>query len=159
MPHGRVVLALCLVSLSACQTPSAELSDADVAAVRANIAEYVRTALAGEWDAWGRTLATDVAYMPPSQAPIMGRDAAVTFGKSFPKLTSLSVSPEDVRGRGDVAYARGKYSYAATLPDGSSASESGSFLDIHRRQPDGSWLYTHAIWHSDSPPPAPTMPK
>lgn len=154
--RGLAIGLSLLASLAACRPAAPELPDADVAAIRANIDAYVRTALAGDWDAWGKTLATDVVYMPPNQPALLGREAVVAFGKSFPKLTRLSVTPEDVTGRGDLAYARGKYSYAATLPDGSTISESGSFLEIHRRQADGSWLYTQLIWHADSPPaPAP----
>ena len=150
--------AVCVALLAlggACRPGAPALSPPDVAAVRAGVDTYIRTALAGDWDAWGKTLATDVVYMPPNQAPLMGRDAAVAFGKAFPKLTSVTATAEEVTGRGDLAYARGKYSYAATLADGSAIRESGSFLEIHRRQADGTWLHTHVIWHADSPPPAP----
>lgn len=148
-----------LASLAGCRPQATpELSSADAAAVRANIDAYASAALAGDWDAWGKTLADDVVYMPPNQAPLLGRDAAVSFGKSFPKITSLTITPEDVTGRADLAYARGKYSYAATLPDGSAVSESGSFLEIHRRQADGTWLHSQVMWHADSPPPPAPAP-
>lgn len=148
-----------LAFLAGCQPAATpELSSADVAAVRATIDTYAKTALAGDWDAWGKTLATDVVYMPPNQPPLLGRDAAVAFGKSFPKITSMSITPEDITGRADLAYVRGKYSYSAALPDGTAVSESGVFLEIHRRQADGSWPYTQAIWHADSPPAPPPVP-
>jgi ketosteroid isomerase-like protein len=132
-----------------------ELSDEDVATIRAAMDTYVQHALAGDWDAWGTILAPDIVYMPPNQAPVLGREAAVAFGKAFPKITSLTSTPEEIEGRGDLAYVRGKYSFSATLPDGQSLSENGSYLEIHRRQPDGAWPFTHLIWHSNSAPPPP----
>jgi ketosteroid isomerase-like protein len=129
-------------------------SDADAAAVRANIEEYRLTALAGQWDAWGATLTADVIALPPNQAPLIGREAAVAFGKAFPKLTSFTVTVDEVTGQGDLAYTRGTYAFTATTPDGASMNDGGSFLEIHRRQADGSWPYYRWIWHSDSPPSA-----
>lgn len=150
--HRRLILALLLATFVAACQRATEFSSADEAAIRATIDEYVRAALAADWPAWGKTLGNDVVYMPPNHAPLIGREAAVAFAKTFPKLTSFTVTVEDVSGRGDLAYARGKYSFAGTLPDGSNVSENGSFLEVHRRQPDGTWPYTHAIWHSDAPP-------
>jgi ketosteroid isomerase-like protein len=145
-----------LAFVAGCQSQAPEFSEAEAAGVRANIEAYARTGLANDWEAWGETLAPDVVFMPPNEPPRLGREAAVAFARAFPKITSLTITPEEVTGRGDLAYARGKYSYAATLADGQAISDSGSFLQIHRRQADGAWLYTEAIWHADSPsPPAP----
>jgi hypothetical protein len=64
------------------QTPA--FSDADAAAVRANIEEYRLAALGGQWDAWGATLTADAIACPPNQAPLVGREAAVAFACSQP---------------------------------------------------------------------------
>jgi len=136
------------------QTPA--FSDADAAAVRANIEEYRLAALGGQWDAWGSTLTADVIACPPNQAPLVGREAAVAFGKAFPKLTSFTITVDEVTGQGDLAYARITYAFTAAMADGTSLNEKGSSIEIHRRQADGSWPYHRLIWHSDSPtPPAP----
>ena len=69
------------------------------------------------------------------------------------RFTSLTVSVDEVTGQGAIAYARGLSAIPATLADGSSFSERGSFLEIHRRGADGDWPYTRLIWGPDSPPP------
>ena len=132
---------------------SAAFSDADAAAVRANIEEYRRALLSGQWDALGATFSAEMIGFPPNQAPIVGREAMVAFAEAFPKLTSFTVTVDEVTGQGDLAYTRGTYAFTATMPDGASMSDKGSFLEIHRRQADGSWPYTRLMWHSDSPPP------
>jgi ketosteroid isomerase-like protein len=153
MAYPRVGPILLCVALAACDSSSRALSDRDVTAVRESMDAYVRTALAGDWDAWGRLMLTDVVAMPPNHAPVIGRDAAVAFGKAFPKLTKFTVNADEIVGRGDVAYARGRYSLTMTSPDGRPVSEKGSFLEVHIRQSDGTWPYSRFIWHSDAPLP------
>lgn len=145
-----------LATLTACQPPVAELSTADSDGVKATLEAYRTAALARDWDAWGKTLATDVVYSPPNLAPIQGRESAVAWAKGFPTLTSFTLTATEVVGRVDLAYSHGTYAYAVTMPDGSTASDQGQHLSIHRRQPDGSWQYTRAIWHSNQPVPPPT---
>ena len=130
---------------------SSELSRADKDAVRAQIASYVRTALAGDAEGWGMTLAEDVVVMPPNMAALRGRAAAVDWLKTFPKLTKFAVDVSEIKGNGDVAYTHGTYDFAATLPDGESVADRGSFVNVFRRVSDGSWPYTVLMWHSDPP--------
>ena len=140
-----------LLAAAACQPAELEISEQDIDSIREQIDTYVRHALAGDWDAWGTTLMSDVIALPPNQAPLLGRDAVVAWGKTFPRLTAFTVSVDEIEGRGDMAYARGTYSLAAMLPDSTSLTETGSFMEIHRRQADGSWPYSRLIWHSDAP--------
>jgi ketosteroid isomerase-like protein len=147
--------SILLCTLAAACGSTSGLSDRDVTAVRESMDAYVRTTLAGDWDAWGKLLLSDVVAMPPNHAPLIGRDAAVAYVKTYPKVTKLTVTTDEITGRGDVAYARGRYSITTMTPDGKATSEKGSFLEIHQRQSDGAWPYTRLIWHSDAPLPEP----
>ena len=129
-----------------------DLSAKAVAAIKAQIDRFVQTVLASQFDDWGKLLAKDVVVMPPNEPAVVGRDAAVAWGKAYPHITSFTVSVDEVAGRGDLAYARGTYMTTATLKDGTSVNGKGSFLDIHRRAADGSWPYTRLMFHSDTPP-------
>lgn len=135
---------------SGCQSPPAEISDADRTAIRAQIDTYVRAALGGDAEAWGDTLAEDVVLMPPTGTQISGRRAAIDWLKAFPQLTAFQVDVGEVTGSGDVAYARGTYTLTAKLPDGSALSDGGAFLEVHRRASDGTWPYTRMMFHSDN---------
>ncbi len=151
-----------LVALTACQRQTVEqreLSQADKTAVKAEIERYRQAVLAGDWSAWGSTLMPDVFFSPPHMAPVTSRDAAIAWAKGLPRITSFTVNVEDVGGRGDLAYARGSYAFTVTPPNGAPTTERGIFLELHRRQADGTWPYTHAVFHSTDPlPAAPAAP-
>ena len=151
---GWRLLPTCLLLaalLPGCRSATTSFSDADAAAVRAQIERYAQTALAADWDAWGQTLASDAIALPPNSPPVVGRDAAIAYARTYPKLTRLVETVEEVVGVGDLAYARGTYSLAATLTDGSPVTDEGSFLRIHRRAADGSWPHVRWTWHSNRP--------
>ncbi len=133
----------------------AELTEADGAAVKAQIDAYLKASLAKDWTAFGQTLTPDMVAYPPNQAPVQGRDAFVELLKTFPTFTAFTVDVTEVVGRGDLAYATGNFHLTMQLPDGSTVKDDGSFMEVHQRQPDGSWPYTRLIWHSNAPLPAP----
>lgn len=156
----RVLFYFPLIALlAACQQQPAELSQADKDAVKAMVDKYVQAAIAADWDKWGTTLSDDIYYSPPNLAPMTGRQAVVVWAKTFPKITNLMVTVDVVAGRGDVAYARGSYTLNLVLPGGAAMTEHGTFLDIHRRGSDGTWPYTHLMYHSTDPVPVAPAPK
>ncbi len=155
--HKLAVPLLLPLGLAACQAPVNEFTDRDADAIRALIDTYVSSALVADWDAWGNTLSSDVIFFSPNQAPLVGHDAVMAWIREFPTLTSFTAPVDEVSGIGDLAYAHGTYSLTTNLPDGSSVNEQGSYVNLFRRQPDGSWRYSHNIWHSNSPVPQPTM--
>jgi ketosteroid isomerase-like protein len=143
-----------LVFLGACAREMTELSQADQDAVKAHIEKYRQTVVANDWDAMGNTLAADVVLSPPNVAPLAGRDAAIAWGKTFPRITGFTVNVEEVSGGGNLAFARGTYALDMRLPDSSVATDRGAFIEIHRRQADGTWPYTRLMFHSTEPVPA-----
>ena len=159
--HRRRQITMCLVALAAitaCQPPVSELSEADKAAVQATIEKYRVAAVAAKWDEWGTTLTDDISYSPPNMAVMKGRAAVVAWAKTFPKIVNLAPKIDEISGRGDLAYVIGTYTLDVTLPDGKPMTEHGSFMEIHRRQADGSWPYTRLQYHSTDPLPAAPAP-
>lgn len=149
------ILALAFLGLTACQNAEQELSDQDITTIRSTLDKYISTALAADWDSWGTTIAPDAIFFPPNQEPVVGREAIVAWGKSFPKLTSFTATFPEISGYKDLACASGPYSLTATAANGLSIVDRGSHVDILKKQPDGTWLYSRAIWHSNLPLPAP----
>ncbi len=152
---GVAALLLCTIVVTACGGTSRGLTDRDVTAVRESMDAYVRTVLASDWDGWGKLLLSDVVAMPPNHAPLTGRAAAIAYVKTYPKITKFTTTIDEIAGRGDVAYSHGRYSITTVTPDGKSTTDKGSFLEIHRRQSDGTWPYARVIWHPDTPLPEP----
>ncbi|MFQ5811370.1 MAG: YybH family protein [Armatimonadota bacterium] len=150
-------LALVLAN-TACQAPArapAGLSDEDKAAIEGVIQEYVRTAMAGDPDAWAALWTEDAVKMTPNAPALEGRQAIRDWMAGMPALTHFTAPVVDVDGRGDLAYVRGTFTVtmtAAEMPE--PVTEQGKYLSILRKQPDGAWLIAIDIWNSDLPIPA-----
>ena len=67
-------------------------------------------------------------------------------------MLSFTSSAVDVDGYGDLAYARGIYSLSF-LAEVDTVTVDGKWVQIFRKQPDGSWLIALDIWNSDDPLP------
>ena len=149
------ILAFAFLGLIACQNSEQKLSDQDITAIQSTSDKYVSTALASDWDSWGNTITPDVIFSPPNQEPLVGREAAVAYVRTIPKFISFTAPTSEISGYKDLAYSFGSYSLTVTSNDSSSFSDQGSYVNIFRKQPDGAWLYSRVIWHSDLPLPTP----
>ncbi len=101
----------------------------------------------------------DAHLLPPNAAPIEGREAIQQFLAGFLGAyhVTIAVSADEIEGRGDLAYARGHYTMegnpkAAGTP---AVREEGKFLEVLRRQPDGSWGYVVDMYSPNQPAPKP----
>ena len=92
----------------------------------------------------------NAVFMPPHQPAVQGRAALRGWMASFPRVSRFSLTIDEIDGRADLAYVRG--SYAMTLhPEGAPGpiDDVGKFIEIRKRQPDGSWLLAADIFNSD----------
>jgi len=146
-----------LFAVVRCQ-PAAEtvgpLSEEDVAAIRALHEEQIEAGLTGDWDAVGAFFAEDLVYMPPNFPLVHGRAAWVEGAKAMGfDIIEMTTEILDIDGRGDLAYLRGAYSETFTVQGmPGPISDTGKFLWILRKQPDGAWLITTWIWNADQIP-------
>lgn len=159
--HGKRIpksLALILCALTSCAPSAVDLSAGDRERLRSAMDQYMSTAKAADWDGWGALVTPDVFYSPPNIAPMTSRAEVVIWSRSFPQITRLVLTADETAGRGDVAYVRGTYALGIALPDGSPVADSGVYLQVSRRQTDGSWLISQMVYHSVLPIPAPAGP-
>jgi len=138
----------------ACQPAPENLSDADVARLRAMAGEFGRAVIARSDSANAAQYTKNAVFMPPNQPAVEGRAAIQAWFKAFPPMTVFRLNVIEVDGHGDVAYTRGKYALTIA-PRGKTpaVSDHGKFLSVHRRQADGSWLMSDDIFNSDVPEP------
>jgi len=137
--------------LLGCQGTVSELSDEDVAAIRAASATYVETALAQDWERWASVSEDDAIIMPPNQAPIETREARIAWTEGFPPMPSLTVTPAEIVGRGDLAYVRGTWSFTLEPEGASPIMDGGHYIEIWRKGANGVWRISRDIWNSDRP--------
>ena len=96
----------------------------------------------------------DARGIPAHMPPVQGRSAITQLWQQL-----LDLKPEfnyditETGSSGDQGYLIGSYGLKWNQEDGTPASENGTFLDIFKRQADGSWQFFVTMWSSDEPLP------
>jgi uncharacterized protein (TIGR02246 family) len=168
-PTIMLRLAVAVVAASACRpaphearpggadATTAPLSAADQAAIRATDTAFVTAADAGDAAGLAALYLADASLMPPNARAIQGREGIRKFWGAFADAyrINISVTAEEVEGRGDLAFSRGHYTLDLTpkAKGAAPAHDEGKFLEILRRQPDGTWRYAVDMYSSDLPAP------
>jgi uncharacterized protein (TIGR02246 family) len=147
-----------ILTFTACQTASQPESKrdvaADIAAIKALDDQYAAAVNSSDAAAVAATYADDGIEMSPGQAATEGRQAIQARYELLLKENALkfAITPLETQVAGDWAYNRGNYTVTVTPKSGKPMEESGKFLEIAKRQPDGSWKVHRVIWNSNNPP-------
>jgi ketosteroid isomerase-like protein len=152
--HSSEVILLCIV-LSACASRNA-FTAADLRRNRTIVDDWKRYVAAKNWDSVSMLYADGALLMPPNQQPVHGRAAIRAWMGTLPPLQEMVAVDDTAGGDGDLGYVRGHY--RATLAVAGSPSDSGSFVEVRRRQADGTWEIAEDIFNSFVPLPAPMAP-
>jgi len=159
-----------LVLIAACSSAPAErmpsrasaaepLAAMDIAAIRATDSAFATAMGAGDAAGAAAIYLPDAHVLPPEAAPVEGREAIQQFIAGFLGAyhVTIAVSADAIEGRGDLAYARGHYTLEGTPRAAGTPPlrEDGKFLEVLRRQPDGTWRYAVDMWSPNGPPAAP----
>jgi ketosteroid isomerase-like protein len=157
----RYALSLALVIAACAPAAPAGLSDAVRSQLKAIIDDFTKRLMAKDWAGLAGLYSTDAILMPPNEPAVKGRAAIQAWISAFPPISSFSLTADDVDGGGDVAYVRGTYQMSFTVPGTTTpVNDHGKYLEIHKRQADGSWLTTADTFNSDVPlVPAPAPAK
>jgi uncharacterized protein (TIGR02246 family) len=151
-----VLTALVFVGCQA-QAP-AGLSDTDRNTLRQKGDEFAKAANTKDFASAAGNYADDAGLMPPNGQVVTGRDAIQKWMTAFPPMSDFRVEVVDVDGRGDLAYVRGNYSLTIQAPGAPPTPDHGKYLEIWRKQSDGSWKIKWDIFNSDVPAPQPPPP-
>ena len=156
---NRPLLTICAFGMMvvAC-APAAPpgLTEADRAEIRTTTEEAVAIANSSrDWAQYAQIYyAPDAIVMPPNEEVVRGRDAIASWFENFPPFEDLQFNQVEFDGAGDIAYLYGTYSMIVTLPDAEEpVSDRGKYIEIWRRQEDGSWKIMLDIFNSDLPLP------
>jgi uncharacterized protein (TIGR02246 family) len=135
---------------------AAALSSEDQAAIRQIDTDWAKAATQGNGEAIAALYTSDATLLPPGEPIVKGEAARkywVDFGKGFAGPTELNTS--SVEGSGDMAIAIGSYRMALT-PKKAGAKplpvDEGKYIEVLKRQDDGSWKIHHDIWNQNPPP-------
>ena len=145
------VLAVLAVSVAACAGGAASLSDADIAANEEVGESWVAAANADDWGGVAALYTEDAVLMPPNGPLVQGRAAIEAFLVAFPPASGWTLNAVEIDGRGDLAFVRGTFSMMIEMEGMAAVRETGKYIEIRRKQADGSWLLATDIFNSDTP--------
>jgi uncharacterized protein (TIGR02246 family) len=138
---------------SADSSAPAALSPADEAKIRSADSTFMAAANAGDVEGILAVYAGDAALLAPNLPPQKGHDAIKAFWGGFLDAYTVrfEVASDTIEGRGDLAYNRGHYRFTA-VPKAKGApgvADEGKFIEILKKQPDGSWKYVLDMYSSN----------
>lgn len=134
---------------------AAPLAEADIAAIRAADSAFGASANAGDLDGVVAVYAADAALLPPNLPGMKGSEAIRTFWGGFLQAYTIAfeLQADQIEGRGDLAYVVGRYRLSGTpkAKGPPPLKDEGKFVEVLKRQSDGSWKYAVDIYNSDIP--------
>ena len=155
-----VMVLLSLAAVAACgpSEPMAPpeplpLSAEDRTGIEAATEAFLTAFRANDWGALATMYTEDAVLLPPNAPAVVGRDNIQEFFESGESFGSIEIETAEIEGYSDLAYVRGTYRVTTAPEEGESLSDSGKFLEIRRKQADGSWLYARDMFSSSVPMP------
>lgn len=161
LPQFRAISLLLLLLLAAsCQTQTAGDTHAtDEAALRNIDSEWSKAAGARDVDKTVSYYAADAVVMPPNIPALTTKEAIRGLWQSMLGSAGFSggwnATRVDVARSGDLGYVTGNYEFTEKDAGGKPITDKGKYLEIWKKQTDGSWKCVVDMFSSDLPIAAP----
>jgi uncharacterized protein (TIGR02246 family) len=154
-----VVLTLLLLS-AACQTQKvAGTATAEEATLRNLDAEWSKAAGAKDIDKTVSYYSDDALVMPSNSPVLQGKAAARAMWQSMFNMPGFGggwkATKVEVAQSGDLAYVTGTYEINETDASGKPKTDKGKYLEVWKKQADGSWKCVADMFNTDLPAAAP----
>jgi len=139
-PTLMAALVLGTFVVAPVRAQTANLPQADTKAIAAVNDAFGAGIMAKDWKAVSALYASDGVFYPPGESAVKGRSAIEACLTAFPPVTAFSMRTTKIDGRADLAYVQGTFTMTLAPKGGATASqESGYFLEVLRRQTNGTW--------------------
>ncbi len=128
---------------------------ADMKVLNALRDQYVAGVNSGDAAAVAATLTDDAIDMGPYEPAVEGKEAIqVSYETMFKEYTvKIGLTALETQVLGDWGYDRGTYTITLTPKTGKPIEDTGKYLDVLKRLPDGSWKVSRSIYNTSNPPP------
>jgi uncharacterized protein (TIGR02246 family) len=149
-----IALATCawLVSLPSEAQTEKGLSQTDLRKIDEATQTAMKAALAQDFATWAALFLDDAVVNPPNEPAVRGRAAIRAWLEKFPPMTEFKLNNVKVEGCEDLSYVLASYTMTIVRPGAPGpVKDSGKFVTVLRRQPDGRWLVAVDMFSSDLP--------
>jgi uncharacterized protein (TIGR02246 family) len=151
-------LLACAATLAACggaaQAPAANTA-AETSGINDLRAKYAGALAASDAAALAALFTDNAVSLPDHHPPIEGRAAIQqNFMDEFAQMgMNIQIMPVDTEINGETAYERGTYTMTITPKAANSQpmKETGKYVVILKKQPNGSWLVQNDIDNTNAP--------
>ncbi|PYJ51316.1 MAG: DUF4440 domain-containing protein [Verrucomicrobia bacterium] len=156
MKTKSLVLAGCIALLSFTFAGTAAAADTKIEqALRDLDAKWSAAAGAKDIDKTVSYYSEDAAVMPPNAPSAKTREAIRSAWKEMLTTPGAAISWKatkvEVAKSGDLAYVSGTYEETMTDASGKPVKDRGKYVEIFKKQADGTWKVVADIWNSDLP--------
>ena len=165
------LLAFLLLLSPACQTepqtqsqPAADTRAADEATLKNLDAEWSKAAaVTKDVDKTVSYYADDALVLPPNSPVLTGKEPIRAMWKGMLSTPGFGggwkATKVEVSRSGDMGYVTGSYEFSQTDASGKPMTDKGKFLEVWKKQADGSWKCVVDMFSSDLPPVAASSQK
>jgi ketosteroid isomerase-like protein len=138
------------------------VSDQDKAAIQKAHDEFARMFAAEKPDPAGLVAmyyADDATVLPPNMPAANGKDAIIAAFTAMGGVKTFKNGPLTISGSGDMAFVNATFDMTMAVPvTGEVVADKGKYLEVWKKQSDGSWKAIRDMWSSDEPPPGLALP-
>lgn len=149
------ILLLVLIALSATVRCASSRPDSakDAESIRMQLRAWPSAAEAGDIQKYLTFVTDDVLMLPPNQAPLRGKREISEFLRGALAIATFDITvhpPEELVVTDGWAYARYRVQMVVHPKSGGASSElDRKYLDIWRREPDGTWKCHRHMWNDN----------
>lgn len=111
--------------------------------------QFVDALRRGDASAAATVYTVDAHLLAPSARPIVGRDDIRAFWQAGidAGVADVALDADEIAQNDGLAYETGAYEFRlVSAADGGRVVERGHYVQVHQRQPDGSWQRTVEIF-------------
>jgi ketosteroid isomerase-like protein len=155
-----VSLLLFAFTTACTQAPPPDTHAADVQALKDTDAAWGKVLVAKDFEKSMSYYADDASVLMPNAPAINGKDAIRAAWKPVfddPNLAfTFQGSRIEVAKSADLGYWQGTYTFTTTDPKTKRpVTDKGKYVEVYKKQADGTWKSVADIWNTDMPLPAP----
>ena len=164
LSHGSFIIPVLftIILLNGCdqsQRSAAGNRVADEATLRKTDSTWAKAAEAKQLETHIGYFQDDAVVQAPNEKKVVGKDAIRKMISEMYSLPAVAMSwqPEkvEVAASGDLGYTTGSYQLTMKDEKGIPNTDNGKYLEVWKKQTDGSWKVTTEMFNSDLPVPQP----